>query len=166
MGEMRGAEDVDADDAAGTEDTRASDPVVLITPAERREADPTSGMAREQAISVDGLWAGLVRTEAHAASGWHHHGDYDTAIFVVDGDVRLEFGADGAQVVDAKPGDFLYVPRGAVHRESNPSKEQSHIVVVRAGSGPPTVNVAGPSSVRRRVPPGDARSPGPPNGAQ
>lgn len=145
VGETSGAGDLAANGSTRTMGARASDPVVLISPAERREADPTPGMAREQAISVEGLWAGLVRTEAHAASGWHHHGDCDTAIFVVDGDVRLEFGPDGAQVVDAKPGDFLYVPKGAIHRESNPSEDESHIVVVRAGSGPPTVNVAGPS---------------------
>ncbi|MGH9086626.1 MAG: cupin domain-containing protein [Acidimicrobiales bacterium] len=119
---------------------------MLVTPVQRHEADPTSGMTREEAISVEGMWAGLVRTEAHAASGWHHHGAYDTAIFVVDGDVRLEFGPDGRQAIEAGPGDFVHVPKGAIHRESNPSEHESHIVVVRAGSGPATVNVAGPPS--------------------
>lgn len=146
MNQARVGEDVVAPDGPGTADSaRASDPVRLITPRERHEADPTPGMVREQAIAVEGMWAGLVRTEAHAASGWHHHGEHDTTIYVVDGDVRLEFGPDGADVVDASPGDFIYVPKGAVHRESNPSAGESHIVVVRAGSGPPTVNVEGPA---------------------
>jgi hypothetical protein len=37
------------------------------------------------------------------------------------------------------------VPAGAVHRESNPEDETSHLVVVRCGEGEPTVNVDGPA---------------------
>jgi len=102
-------------------------------------------MVREQAISVDGLWAGLVRTEAGAVSGWHHHGDYETSIYVAHGRFRIESGPDGRQVVEATPGDFLHVPPGAVHRESNPGDHPSEVVVVRAGHGVSTVNVDGPA---------------------
>jgi uncharacterized RmlC-like cupin family protein len=102
-------------------------------------------MTREQAIAVDGLWAGLVRTEAHMITGWHHHADYDTSIYVVDSSLRMESGPGGANVVEAGPGDFLYVPKGAIHREGNPSGEESHVVVVRTGDGPTVVNVEGPA---------------------
>jgi uncharacterized RmlC-like cupin family protein len=123
----------------------ASDPVSRIRPEDRVEGDPTPGMVREQAIAVDGMWSGLVRTEAHMTSGWHHHGDYDTSIFVVAGALRVECGPGGAVVVEAGPGDFVHVPSGAIHREGNPEDEESHLVVVRAGHGPPVVNVDGPS---------------------
>lgn len=123
----------------------AGDDVVVIRADERREADPTPGMVREQAVLTEGLWAGLVRTGAHAASGWHHHGDHDTAIYVVDGSIRLEFGPGGERVVEASSGEFVHVPSQVVHRESNPGDAESRIVVARAGSGPPTVNVDGPS---------------------
>jgi uncharacterized RmlC-like cupin family protein len=56
----------------------------------------------------------------------------------------MEFGPDGGEILDAGPGDFLYVARGAVHRESNPSEEESQIVVVRSGSGEPVFNVDEP----------------------
>jgi uncharacterized RmlC-like cupin family protein len=118
--------------------------VRLITPEQRVEADPTPGMVREQAIATEGMWAGLVRTEEHAASGWHHHGDYDTAVFVVNGALRMEFGAGGEETVEAQPGDFVHVPKRVIHRESNPTDGESNVVVVRAGSGPPTINVDGP----------------------
>jgi uncharacterized RmlC-like cupin family protein len=101
-------------------------------------------MVREQAIATDGMWAGLVRTEEHAASGWHHHGDYDTAVFVVDGAIRMEFGPGGQEAFEAQRGDFIHVPKHVIHRESNPTTGESHVVVVRAGSGPPTINVSGP----------------------
>ena len=123
----------------------AADPVVRIQPQERVEADPTPGVRREQAIAVPGLWAGLATTEPGMASGWHHHGDYETSIYVVSGELQMESGPGGRDVVEARAGDFLYVPPGAVHREANPGTVQSHIVVVRAGQGPPTVNVDGPA---------------------
>jgi len=124
----------------------ADDRVRLIPAGDRQEADPTPGMIREQAIRTDGMWAGYVRTEGHATSGWHHHGDHDTAIYVLNGTLRLESGSGGADVVEARPGDFIHVPKGAVHRESNPNESESQIVVVRAGSGPPTINVDGPAT--------------------
>jgi uncharacterized RmlC-like cupin family protein len=122
-------------------------PVFQVTPAERVEGERTPGMTREQAIAVPGMWAGLVRTEAHMTTGWHHHADYDTSIYVISGLLRMESGPGGCEVVEAGPGDFLHVPKGAVHRESNPGDEESRLVVVRAGQGPAVVNVDGPAAV-------------------
>ncbi|HEX6395351.1 MAG TPA: cupin domain-containing protein [Acidimicrobiales bacterium] len=123
----------------------ASDPVRQTRPEDRVEADPTPGVIRERAIEVDGLWAGLARTPPMSATAWHHHGGHQTSIFVVSGRLRMESGPGGQDVIEAQPGDFLHVPPGAVHRESNPGESESSIVVVRAGKGPPTVNVDGPA---------------------
>jgi uncharacterized RmlC-like cupin family protein len=124
----------------------AADPVRRIAPADRVAGDPTPGMVREQAVAVEGMWAGLVRTEPHTTSGWHHHGDHDTSIYVAEGALRMECGPDGDFVVDAGPGDFVFVPRGAIHREGNPTATESRLVVVRAGTGPVVVNVEGPAA--------------------
>ena len=121
------------------------DPVQHIPESARVEADPTPGMLREQAIAADGLWAGLVRTEPGMVSGWHHHGDNESVIFIVSGTLRMESGPGGENVVEAHAGDFLFVPAGSIHREANPDAEQSQIVVMRAGQGPPTFNVIGPA---------------------
>jgi uncharacterized RmlC-like cupin family protein len=115
-----------------------------IAPGERTEGAPTPGMIREQAVATDHMWAGLVRTEAGMVSGWHHHGGYESTIYVLSGALRMEFGPGGAEVLEAGPGDFLYVAPGAVHRESNPRDEESHVVVVRSGSGESVVNVDRP----------------------
>lgn len=112
---------------------------------ELEPADPTPGMTREVALRTEGMWAGTVDTEAGALSGWHHHGTHDTTLYVVSGTMRLESGRGGGHVVEAGPGDFLHVPAGAVHRESNPGAESSRAVIVRCGSGVPTVNVDGPA---------------------
>src|ERR671922_153503 len=51
------------------------------------------------------------------------------------GALRMEFGPGGSNIVEAGPGDFVYVPKGVVYREGNGSAEPANIVVVRAGSG-------------------------------
>ena len=123
----------------------AAEPVRLVPPEGRVPGHATPGMVREEAVATPGLWAGLVRTASGDVSGWHHHGEFETSIYVVSGQLRMESGPGGAVVLEAKPGDFLYVPPGAVHREANPGGGESHLVVVRAGSGPPVVNVPGPA---------------------
>lgn len=123
----------------------SSDPVSHVRPRDRVEADPTPGMVRQQAIAADGLWAGLVKTQPGMTSGWHHHGEHETAIYVEAGRLRLESGPGGQEVTRADAGDFVHVPAFAVHRESNPGDDESHLVVVRSGHGAPTVNVDGPT---------------------
>jgi uncharacterized RmlC-like cupin family protein len=121
------------------------EPVRAIPPGDLTEADPSPGMRRQRAIDVPGLWSGLVHTEPGATSGWHHHGEHETSLYVVSGAMRLEFGAGGESVVDAGPGDFVHVPAHVVHRESNPTDELATAVISRGGSGVPTVNVNGPA---------------------
>jgi uncharacterized RmlC-like cupin family protein len=120
------------------------EPIRRVVASERVEGQYTSGMVREEAIATEGLWAGLVRTDAGMTSGWHHHGDYETAIYVLSGLLRMESGIGGKDIAEAGPGDFLLVPRETVHRESNPSDEESRLIVVRSGSGEPVFNVEGP----------------------
>ena len=115
-----------------------------IRPSERVEGPVTSGMTRSQAVETDAMWVGLARTEPGMVSGWHHHGDHESSIYVVSGTLRMEFGPDGSEAFDAGPGDFVYVGRETVHREGNPSDEPADIVVVRAGTGESVVNVDGP----------------------
>lgn len=125
---------------------RAAEPARLVTPGDRTPGHPTPGMRREQAIDVPNLWAGMVHTQPGSVSGWHHHGEYETSIFVVSGTMRMESGPGGGVVMEASAGDFLYVPAFAVHREANPGESESHAVIVRAGHGEPVINVDGPAA--------------------
>jgi uncharacterized RmlC-like cupin family protein len=118
--------------------------ILVMTPGERRSGPPTPGMDRQEAFATDHVWSGIARTEAGMVSGWHHHGEYETTIYVLTGALRMEFGPGGSSTVEAGPGDFVYVPKGVVHRESNASAEPGDLVVVRAGRGESTINVDGP----------------------
>ena len=122
-----------------------STPVARIGADELTPADPTPGMARRLAMHEAGMWTGVVDTEPGSVSGWHHHGDHETTLYVVTGRMRIESGPDGAEVVEGGPGDFLRVPAGAIHRESNPDDQPARAVIVRCGTGEPTVNVDGPA---------------------
>ncbi len=121
--------------------------VRVVTVAERVRALPeTPGLVREQALHIGSMWAGCACTSPGGTSDWHHHGDWNTVVYVVNGAVRLEFGSDGGRVAEAGPGDFLFIPAHVVHREINPASRQQDLVVFRHGRGPLTVNVDGPAA--------------------
>jgi uncharacterized RmlC-like cupin family protein len=124
---------------------RAATPCRRVGDNELVPSDPTPGMIRRLGVRTDGMWSGTVDTAPGITTGWHHHGEHDTTLYVVSGRFRLESGPGGRDVVEGGPGDFLHVPAGAVHRESNPGDSSSRAVVVRCGSGEPTTNVDGPA---------------------
>ena len=79
----------------------------------------TSGMTRLEAISgksvgAEKLWMGETHVAPSTNSGDHHHGEAETAIYVVSGRPRFVFLEDGKEkVLQTSPGD--YVVRAAVH---------------------------------------------------
>lgn len=119
--------------------------VKLVRPEERiMAAAQTAGMIREEAIQTDHLWVGIARTKPGNISNWHHHGDWETVAYVIEGNCRLEFGSGGQNVVVGRPGDYIYIPKGEIHRESNPAEGEQALVIVRFGGGPVVINVDGP----------------------
>jgi uncharacterized RmlC-like cupin family protein len=119
----------------------------LIRPSDRhQQTGQTAGMIREEAVHTEGLWVGVVRTEAGRSSSWHHHGTHESVIYVVSGQVHVECGPGGRTTLRARVGDCIYLPTGEIHREGNDGLEESEIVVVRSGTGELVVNVAGPAA--------------------
>ena len=118
----------------------------VVRPAERHtQTNQTSGMVREEAFHSDKSWAGVARTSPRALSGWHHHGDYESVIYVLSGHIRVECGPAGHTVLDGGPGDFLLIPAREIHREGNPTEATTEIILVRSGQGEVVVNVDGPA---------------------
>jgi uncharacterized RmlC-like cupin family protein len=104
----------------------------------------TVGMQREELVSTHNAWVGMVQTEPGFTSGWHHHGDYDTYVYVISGELKLDFGEAGKESCVAKAGEVAFIPGDTVHRESNPSTEKQVLFGVRVGQGAPVFNVDSP----------------------
>jgi hypothetical protein len=66
---------------------------------------------------------------------------------VISGTVRLEFGPAGAEVLDGGLGDFIHVPSGAIHGESNPGNAEATTAMTRAGQDSSMYEVDGPDSI-------------------
>ncbi len=132
-----------------TEAPAASAAIRLVQPATHtRLTTQTAGMERVEVLSDPDVWVGVTRTAPGSTSGWHHHGDYSTYIYVQAGSARFEFGPRGQDSCRATAGDLLHVPRGAVHREANDGTEESVLLIFRvarhADAGEPVYNVDGP----------------------
>ena len=98
----------------------------------------TRGMTRVEAISgktvgSKDLWMGETHVSAATASDNHHHGESETAIYVVRGNpvfvfYSAEHGAE--QRIETKPGDYVFVPPWVPHREENPDPANEAVVVI------------------------------------
>jgi uncharacterized RmlC-like cupin family protein len=73
--------------------------------------------------------------ETHVAGGVrsadHHHGESETGIYVVSGHPVFVFVDGGVERrIETGPGDYVYVPPFAPHREENPSPDDEAVVVL------------------------------------
>ena len=89
-------------------------------------------------------WSGWIRNEAGDVSGWHHHAANETYVYVIRGSITIEFGAEGADSVQAGAGDFFIVPSDTIHRETTSRDGDLEAFVIRVGGGPEYVDVAAP----------------------
>jgi uncharacterized RmlC-like cupin family protein len=109
--------------------------------------EQTSGMVRKSGVSPEtvgsvALWMGHVTTPAGLVSGAHHHGDAESAIYMLSGRARFRWGARLQHEQVAGPGDFVYVPPNVIHAEENLSADEPVVFIVARNSGSmTTVNV-------------------------
>jgi uncharacterized RmlC-like cupin family protein len=107
----------------------------------------TGGMTRLAAISgatvgSGKIWMGRTHVAPGASSGTHHHGDTETAIYVVSGRPVFVFTDDDREVrLEAEPGDYVFVPPYAPHREENPGPEEAVVVIARSSQEAVVVNL-------------------------
>jgi uncharacterized RmlC-like cupin family protein len=114
--------------------------VKVIHPGEcDRSTAQTPGMERAEGIGAktagaSTIWSGHVTVGPGVKSGAHHHGDIESAIYVISGHARFRFGDHLEQTVEAGPGDFIFVPARIVHQEINASGTEPVTMVVSRGS--------------------------------
>lgn len=121
----------------------------VVHPADRAPSTGSGAMRREAAISqalvgAEALWFGYVELAPGAVSAVHHHGESESAIYVVSGRARFWSGPDLAQRHDAGAGDFVWVPPGEIHVEANGGDEPVRMVVARSTQEAIVVNLPTP----------------------
>ncbi len=125
----------------------------VIQPQDRVLDTASGGMRREAAISraqvgAERVWAGYVELAPSEMSAAHHHGEAESAIYVISG--RARFVVEGA-VHDAGPGDFIWVPPHVVHVEANAGAEPVRMVVARSTQETLVFNVEMPAGWAARA---------------
>jgi uncharacterized RmlC-like cupin family protein len=107
----------------------------------------TSGMTRLEAVSgksagSEKVWMGQTHVAPGVNSGDHHHGEAETAIYVLSGHPAFVF-ADGDREVRlaTKPGDYIFVPPFVPHREENPGPEEAVVIIARSSQEGIVVNL-------------------------
>jgi uncharacterized RmlC-like cupin family protein len=107
----------------------------------------TSGMTRLEAISgkTTGsakVWMGQTHVTPATSSGDHHHGEAETAIYVLSGHPAFVF-ADGDREVrlETEPGDYIFVPPYVPHREENPGEQEAVVIIARSSQEAIVVNL-------------------------
>jgi uncharacterized RmlC-like cupin family protein len=107
----------------------------------------TAGLRRLEAISARRtgaaeLWMGYAVLEPGGRTGVHHHGDSETAVYVLRGRGRWWIGDDLDVPCEAGAGDFVFIPGGVVHLEENASAtEPVEMVVARSTQEAIVVNL-------------------------
>jgi uncharacterized RmlC-like cupin family protein len=104
------------------------------------QTSQTAGMKRREAISgntvgAQHLWMGQTHVPGATKSGNHHHGESETAIFVVSGTpvfvfVDLEGDEPVEKRIQTAPGHYIFVPPFVPHREENPDPDNEAVVVI------------------------------------
>jgi len=112
----------------------------------------TTGMSRYAGVAEDTvgskrIWMGYVTMAPGMKSDAHHHGDYESAIYVIRGHARFRFGAQLEKSIDVGPGDFLYAPPKSLHQEINLSEDEPvEVVVARDSQQNVVINVDSPEA--------------------
>jgi uncharacterized RmlC-like cupin family protein len=107
----------------------------------------TSGMTRLEAISGKSagsqkVWMGQTHVAPGTNSGDHHHGDAETAIYVVAGTPAFVFARGDEEVrLQTEPGDYIFVPPYVPHREENPGQEEAVVIIARSSQEGIVVNL-------------------------
>lgn len=124
---------------AGQTTNTVADAQLRVIHAEQRRPDVASGsMVREAAISralvgAERIWVGYVELPAGMSSAPHHHGECESAIYIISGEARFRIGEGFNTTETARPGDFVWVPPQVPHIEENASaSEPVRMVVVRS----------------------------------
>jgi uncharacterized RmlC-like cupin family protein len=123
-----------------------ADDIIYVGVEDMTDGPNTPGQPRKTAYENDGIWAGVTTVTAKdQPSQWHHHMDHDSIMYMLNGEIRIDWGINGEKSFTLKPGEFAFFRRGVIHRAQILECEgDCKFVVVRLGQGETVANVDGP----------------------
>ncbi len=111
---------------------------IVVMPGTQPASTTAQTRGMERAPAIDGntvgaskIWLGHLTAVPNTMGPPHHHGEAETAVYVLKGRVRVYFGEDFEESVEAGPGDFVFVPAHLPHIEGNPYDEPAEAIVSR-----------------------------------
>ena len=120
-----------------TEQQSGLKPYVVHAVGDASETIQTPGMVRQPAVNpgkgdTTKIWMGKVTAAPHEKGPPHTHLEAETAAYVIQGRVRVLFGENFEEWIEAGPGDFLFVPAHTPHIEENPYDDEMVAILCRA----------------------------------
>jgi uncharacterized RmlC-like cupin family protein len=113
----------------------------------RADTGQTAGMTRLEAISGKNsgsakVWMGQTHVAPGTSSGDHHHGEAETAIYVLSGTPAFVFArGEREERLLTEPGDYVFVPPYVPHREENPGAEEAVVIIARSSQEGIVINL-------------------------
>jgi uncharacterized RmlC-like cupin family protein len=85
-------------------------------------------MIREEAVSSEGRWIGVVKAVPDMVSNWHHHGANDTYVYVIQGGLRIEYGPEGKEHAElVRATSFIFPETPCTERPAEGQKVRSRL---------------------------------------
>jgi uncharacterized RmlC-like cupin family protein len=88
-----------------------------------------TGISKESA-GAQGISMNLVVIPAGAKAEPHYHKDFETAIYIIEGQVDNRYGENLKESILSEKGDFLFIPPGVPHQPVNLSATEPAVAIV------------------------------------
>ena len=110
---------------------------IRIIKENQREVEIASGnMTRLAGVSkglvgAEGIHLAIATIPSGCSSSAHYHTNCESAIYITKGHGHFLVGKLLEKALEFHPGDFIYVPEGAIHQPVNNGQEPVEMVVAR-----------------------------------
>ena len=107
--------------------------IITVRPAETVDTIqrlPNFVGISEQTAGAQGLSMNLVVIPPGAKAEPHYHDGYETAIYLLEGQVQTFYGENLAKSVVNQKGDFIFIPSGVPHQPVNLSSTEAALALV------------------------------------